>query len=542
MKGRFIGQAALIGVLGVAVLGSTIALTQRDYSFFDPLIEAKAYISARYVDAPDERALQLGAMRGMIEALGDPNSFYIPPSESREFTKDLTGEYVGIGVSVVVRDSWLTVVSPLEGSPAFRAGIMAEDRIVQIEETSTFGLSPDECVALLTGEPGTKVQIMIERKGERMPITLTREVIVTRTIKGVHRTGRNGEWNHVLDEGRRIGYIRITQFTASTDDEFADALASLGDPTTLGGLIIDVRSNPGGLLTSAVAIADMFLRDGVIVSMKGRAHPEEVARARPQDTLPNFPLIVLIDGQSASASEIVAGALVENERAIAVGTRSFGKGSVQGVQRLPSARGGQLKLTEQRYYLPSGRSIHRVDGATEWGVDPTPGFYVPLTDEEYVAMMMQRREDDIIRGEPTEAGQWADPQWIIERQKDKQLAAALTAMQVKIDRGVWEPTGREPITGDEILSAELRRAEAARERLLDELARVTKRIEDLTVRGVVAEATVDLWPDEVEVAGGRLRVTDREGRHVVDLEITSPDLERWLIRAGVSPVDEPEEP
>ncbi len=538
MKGRIIGQAALIGILGVAVLGSTLALNQRDYSFFDPLIEAKAYISARYVDAPDDKALQLGAMRGMIEALNDPNSFYVPPAETRDFTKDLTGEYVGIGVSVVVRDSWLTVVSPLEDSPAYRAGIMADDRIVQIGETSTFGLSPDECVAILTGEPGTKVDIIVERKGERIPITLTRELIVTRTVKGVHRTGINGEWSHVLDETRRIGYVRITQFTAGTDEEVAAAIASLGDPAGIGGLIIDVRSNPGGLLNPAVAIADMFLRKGVIVSMKGRAHPEEVARATPEGTLPDFPIAVLIDGQSASASEIVAGALVENDRAIAVGSRSFGKGSVQGVQRLPSANGGQIKLTEQRYYLPTGRSIHRVDDATEWGVDPTPGFHVPLTNDEYIAMMLQRRDDDVIRGSPAETGNWSDPQWIIERQKDQQLAASLRAVQIRIDTGEWQSTGGDPPTGDELLATELRVAESARERLLDELARVSRRIEDLSVRGIVADAAPDLWSDELDITGGRLEVIGPDGKSIANLRITNEELERWLIRAGVEPVEE----
>lgn len=540
MRRRYLGQAALIGILGVAVLGSTIAITQRDYSFFDPLIEAKAYINARYVDPPDDAALQLGAMRGMIEALGDPNSFYIPPSESREFNKDLTGEYVGIGVSVVVRDGWLTVISPLEGSPAFRAGIMAEDRIAQIEQHSTYGKTPDECVALLSGEPGTEVSIVIERKGERIPMSLRREVIITRTVKGVHRTGTEGEWNHMLDASRRIGYVRITQFTPGTDEEVAAAIASLGDPSSIGGLILDVRANPGGLLTSAVAVADMFMREGVIVSMKGRAYPEDSVRAHAAGTLPDFPIAVLIDGQSASASEIVAGALVENGRAIAVGSRTFGKGSVQGVQRLPSAKGGQLKLTEQRYYLPSGRSIHRIEGATQWGVDPSPGFHVPITDSELIAMMLQRRDEDVLRPVQAASEPWHDPDWLAERLKDRAIGAALRAMQEKIDEGDWIPTGFADVTSDELLLTEMRRAESARERLLDELARVSARIDSLASQGVEMSEPVDLWSEEVEIAGGRLEVYDAAGEHIVSLRVVSGDLERWLQRASVEPIESSE--
>ncbi len=533
-------QKSLVGILAVAVVGSTIAITQRpDYTFFDPLVAIKSAVSQRFVDGPDEEAMQLGAIRGMLEALNDPYTEYVPPSGIREFNKDLTGDFVGIGVQIGTRDGWLTVITPLEDTPAFQAGIMPDDRIVEIEGTSTFGKTGDECVDLLTGEPGKPVSIVIERAGERIPITIIRERIVAKTVKGFHfeGDGNGGRWQYLIDPARKIAYLRLTQFTPTSAAELEEALRAIGaDRGDLGGLVLDLRWNPGGVLTDAVGIADLFLDEGVVVSTKGRAVPEEVYRAKTEGTLPAFPIVVLANGYSASASEIVAGSLSEAGRAIVVGTRTFGKGLVQVVAGIPGSRGGQLKITEQRYYLASGRCIQRTDESSEWGVDPTDGFYIPMSQEELGALARVRREQEQLGRAPANGEEtWSDPAWIVDRLKDPQLAGALKAVQARIDTGNWVPTGQALVKGSAIASDELKRARLARERFLRDLTRLDNRIDALeTAAETGTEPTPrDFWDDAIDLAGGKVQVFDKDGNPVATLRITGTNLERWLIDAEV---------
>lgn len=468
------------GLLVGALVASGLA-RRSPYAFFDPLVEVHDLILRRFVDPPDEQAMQQGAIEGMISALGDPYTTYIPASDTREVAKQLTGDYVGIGVQVAVRDGWLTVVSPLDDSPAFHAGILADDRIVEIEGRSTFGLSADECMRLLTGEAGQPVSLVVERRGQRLRFTLVRQRVVARTVTGFRRAaGDAGGWEYVLDPARRIVCLRLTQFTPTTADDLRATLESLNAwHGGVGGLILDLRFNPGGVMQEAAHVADLFLSSGVIVSTRGRKGSGEIVRAREEGTLPPFPVAVLINGGSASASEVVAGALVDNGRAVAVGTRTFGKGLVQAVVSLPSGA-GQLKITEQRYYLPSGRSLHRTDDATEWGVDPTDGFHVPMSDEQIAAMLEVRRRND--RPRPPEERRpeaWSDPAWIARERCDPQLAAALAAVQQRIDTGQWVPTGQ-PLPARQAFAAEeLAHARRQRERLERELARLDERIRRL---------------------------------------------------------------
>jgi carboxyl-terminal processing protease len=472
---------ALVTILGAAVIGSTLAIAQRsrDYTFFDPIVDIKSFISARYIEEPDDQALQLGAIRGMLEALGDPYSFYVPGAETRDFRREVLGEYVGIGVYVFERDGWLTVVSPLDGSPAIAAGVMADDRIVEVDGVSTRDLSPDECVDLLTGKPGEPVELTVERMGKRLQITVVRELIQTQTVKGWRRGGDEGEWDFMLDREQRIGYIRVTQFTATTLEELNGALEAAGaEDAAFGGLILDVRANPGGLLDQAEAVADRFLAEGAIYATEGRAHERRTSRARSAGTLPNFPMVVLIDGQSASGSELLAGALVENDRAIALGTRTFGKGSVQGVFQIPQQDGAQLKLTEQVYLLPSGRSIHRWPDSTVWGVDPTDGFYIPISDEQRLEIFRARQEGEIIRPHEKADAEHDREAELEAALADPQLVAALEAMRTRLDSGAWEP-GRRGATAADALAEELRRAEARRDALVSELSRVSEEIDRL---------------------------------------------------------------
>lgn len=531
----------LTGVLATAVVGSTVALTRPDYAFFDPLIGVKSLVSQRYVTQPDEKEMQIGAINGMLEVLNDPYTVYVPPAETKDFTKELTGDFVGIGVQVISRDGWLTVVTPLEDSPAFKAGVMAEDRIVEIEGKSTMGMPADDCILLLQGEPGKPVSFVVERAGKRIPITLTRERIVAKTVKGFHWEAKGkdeggGSWQSFLDPARKIAYLRLTQFTPTSATELTEALTAMGaDSGGLGGLVLDLRWNPGGVLDDAIQIADLFLKEGVIVSTKGRAHPEEVAKAEKEGTLPDFPIAVLINGGSASASEVVTGALVDNKRAIAVGTRSFGKGLVQTVHTI-SPGGGQLKITEQRYYLPSGRCIQRSDDSAEWGVDPTDGFYVPMNDEQTREMLTVMREEMVIGGDRHGGAEsrWSDPQWILEKLKDPQLAAAVRAVQGRVDTGEWKATGQELPKSQKIVGDDLARATRLRDRLERELIKLDQKIESMeSAAPGAAEAAMDLWPDTAEVNGGRVEVYDKEGKLIARLKVTGSDLERWLADADV---------
>ncbi|MFO0860775.1 MAG: S41 family peptidase [Phycisphaerales bacterium] len=542
-------RISLVGVLGLAVAGSTIALTRKpaELQFFDPIIDVKSTLGGLYVDKLSDEQLkkmQDGAINGMVEALGDPYTIYVPADKVREFNKDLTGEYVGIGASVNTRDGWLTIVSPLEDSPAYKAGIMADDRIIEIDGKSTQGLSVEECIDKLVGVAGTPVNIIIERKGEKIPMTLTRAAIKTRSVKGVHRQTDDAEkWDFTIDPIRRIGYIRLTQFTPGCAEEILNALIAAGvndpDPSKrLQGVILDLRDNGGGVLEEAIAIADMFLREGIIVSTRGRNFPERVARAQDKGTLPDIPMVLLINGSSASASEVLAGALVENNRAVAIGTRSYGKGSVQSVRKLPNGNGAELKVTEQGYYLPSGRSLTRKDTSAEWGVDPSKGFFVPMTDKELIDMYRVRRDLEIIRsadGKTATPEDWSNADWIMSYLKDPQLSAAVKAVQGKIDAGDWKPTGKEGVAGSQIAFDELSRARKLQQQLTREQIRVEKRIEALeTASGDLAKAKPgDLWPEDADLSGGKMQITDKDGKVIATLEITGNNLQRWLLDADV---------
>ncbi len=534
--------AALIAILGVAVIGSTLAIAQGrgEYRFFDPLIEVKNIISHYAVEDPDEDALQRAAINGMIAALDDPYAVYVPPQFREEFEKELTGEYVGIGAEVNMVEGVFTIVTPMDDSPAFRAGVMAGDRIRAIDGEPTQGLSVDECIDRLMGEDGTPVVISVEREaGQTTDITIIRAPIKSRAIRGFRRhADDDATWDYLLDAERRIGYIRVSQFTPSVAAEFRDALTELGAPDArLAGLVIDVRWNPGGLLDQAIRMADLLIEEGVIVSTKGRAYPEQTARATAPGTLPHFPVAILINGQSASASEVLAGALVENGRAIAVGERSFGKGSVQSVHPLGgAATGASLKLTEQRYYLPSGRSLHRADDSEVWGVDPSPGYFVPVEDDELLELMRLRRESEILtRRQADEPQPHADPSWILENLKDRQLAEAVAAIRAHIETGAFPANDSAPASADAASLREQDRLMRARERLLRELSRVDRRIDALAAGVTTEKPAWDLWPDDAQIQGGRLILQGPDGATIATLRINSPDLERWLIDAGVAP-------
>ncbi|WP_459207481.1 S41 family peptidase [Pseudomonas sp. MLB6B] len=302
-------------------------------------------IKAAYVEPVDDKTLLENAIKGMLSNL-DPHSAYLGPEDFQELQESTSGEFGGLGIEVGMDDGFLKVVSPIDETPASRAGIQAGDLIVKINGAPTRGQSMSEAVDKMRGKIGQKITLSLIRDGSNpFDVTLARAVIQVKSVK-----------SQLLESG--YGYIRITQFQVKTGEEVAKALAKLrkDNGKKLQGLVLDLRNNPGGVLQSAVEVADHFLTKGLIVYTKGRiANSELRFSADPADASEGVPLVVLINGGSASASEIVAGALQDQKRGVLMGTDSFGKGSVQTV--LPLNNDRALKLTTALYYTPNGRSI-----------------------------------------------------------------------------------------------------------------------------------------------------------------------------------------
>jgi carboxyl-terminal processing protease len=322
------------------------AETYRQLQLFGDVFEQ---VRAHYVDKPDENKLIASAVNGMLSGL-DPHSSYMDASNFRDMQVETKGEFGGLGMEVTMEDGQVKVVTPIDDTPAAKAGIMANDVITQLNGESIQGLSLDQAIEKMRGPVHTTVKLTITRKGQDKPIeiSITRDVIKVSSVR-----------SHL--EGDDVGYIRLTQFTEQSTDGLVKAInditAHSGDK--LKGFILDLRNNPGGLLDQAISVSNAFLNRGEIVSIRGR-DPEEMQRFEgkpdPGDLTKGKPLIILINGGSASASEIVAGALQDHRRGTLIGTRSFGKGSVQTIIPL-SPTDGALRLTTARYFTPSGRSI-----------------------------------------------------------------------------------------------------------------------------------------------------------------------------------------
>jgi carboxyl-terminal processing protease len=319
--------------------------TYRELNLFGDVFER---VRADYVEKPEDSKLVESAINGMLAGL-DPHSSYMDPKSFRDMQVQTRGEFGGLGIEVTMEDGLVKVVAPIDDTPAAKAGVMANDIITQLDDEAVQGLTLNQAVDKMRGPVNTKIKLTIMRKGADKPIdvTIMRDVIRVKSVR-----------SH--PEGEDVGYIRITQFNEQTTDGLKQAINDLNSQLgadKIKGWIVDLRNNPGGLLDQAISVSDTFLDKGEIVSTRGR-NPEETQRfnARPGDMTKNKPVILLINGGSASASEIVAGALQDHKRATLVGTRSFGKGSVQTIIPL-GAGNGALRLTTARYYTPSGRSI-----------------------------------------------------------------------------------------------------------------------------------------------------------------------------------------
>lgn len=321
------------------------AASDADYNRMRLLTEVMEQIQKKYVEKKTPDELLTEAVKGMVSSL-DPHSAYLTPEEYKELQVETKGSFSGVGIVITTKDGTLTVVSPIEDTPAYKAGVEAGDRIMKINGKLTKGMTIMDAVKGIRGPKGSKVVLTILREGQSnfKDIEIVRDTIPIKSVR-----------SFILDDG--YGLIRLANFQENTTDELVAALNKLqSQKVPLKGLIIDLRTNPGGLLTEAVNVTDQFIDKGLIVSTRGRAPGQEmVFRATPRMTAGSYPIIVLVNQGSASASEIVAGALQDHHRALLLGTQTFGKGSVQTI--LPLDDKGALKLTTARYYTPSGRSI-----------------------------------------------------------------------------------------------------------------------------------------------------------------------------------------
>jgi carboxyl-terminal processing protease len=336
---------ALTMLLNLNIVGKVAAVTGESYEKLKIFSDALTLVQKNYVDEVKINDLIYGAIKGMLETL-DPHSTFLPPDVYKELQVETKGTFGGLGIEITIKDSILTVVSPIEDTPAYKAGILSGDQIVKIDGKFTKNMTLVDAVKKMRGPEGTKVTLTILREGFTEPknFTLTRAIIQIKSVK----------FKRLEDD---LGYIRITQFQEKTDHDFKEALRQLeSGEKPLKGLILDIRNNPGGLLDQAVKISDVFIDNGLIVYTEGKIENQNIKFfAQKNEKTHEYPMVTLVNGGSASGSEIVAGALQDHGKSVIVGTQTFGKGSVQTI--IPLDDGSGIRITTAKYYTPNGKSI-----------------------------------------------------------------------------------------------------------------------------------------------------------------------------------------
>jgi carboxyl-terminal processing protease len=395
----FLGLA-LVGCLGlVGWQAATHGAKPKDemLELYGLFVDAVEKVEANYVRPVSRRELLETALEGMLQKL-DQHSSYVNTSELRQFRRQIEGRFGGIGIQVEVDPDLghLKVIAPMVGTPAYEAGILAGDVVTEIDGQPAEGMTPDKAIEVLTGRPGTDVKLSVLHEGSEDPetVTITRAIIDIPSVLGDRRKP-DDRWELLLDKDKKVGYIRVTGFNEHTADELKRALDQLSEDGGKG-LILDLRDDPGGLLSSAVEVSDMFLDKGEIVSTKGRNILPKKYVAQKDGAYEELPMVVMINQNSASAAEIVAAALQDHKRAVIVGQRSYGKGSVQNLIDLDGGN-AVLKLTVASYYRPSGENIHRFPNAKlsdKWGVSPDQGAEVKLAPSEFLRWFVARRDRD----------------------------------------------------------------------------------------------------------------------------------------------------
>lgn len=362
MKRRILGLLVLVSF--VIAVPKAQAVPDKTYDQLKVLVDVMSLIKDNYVDVKEAEKLLLGAIRGMVKTL-DPFSQFMEPEIYKEMKTETKGEFGGLGIRISIKEEWLTVITPIPGTPAYRIGILPEDKIIKIEGESTRGIKLSGAVEKLRGKPGTKVTITVAREGESEAIdfTITRQIIKIKTIRSKMLTDN-------------IGYIRLTEFNANSKKDLDKALKKLSTDG-MTSLVFDLRNNPGGLLDIAVAVCKDFIGDDkLVVYTQGRdpaSRRDYISSGKA--AYGDLPMVVLVNRGSASGSEIVAGAMQDLKRALIIGTTTFGKGSVQSV--FPLEGGNALRLTTAKYYTPAGRSIHRDPETKIGGILPDIVINIP---------------------------------------------------------------------------------------------------------------------------------------------------------------------
>ena len=362
---RDFGLIAAGATLGVTLVFGQMVFADKPARPDLPMEELRAFseifgrIKSNYVEDVDDKELLQNAIRGMLSGL-DPHSTYLDLKDFKELREGTSGEFGGLGIEVTMEDGFVKVVSPIDDTPAAQAGILAGDLIIRLDDTPVKGLTLSEAVDIMRGKPDSKLLLTVIREGEDKPlkIELTRAIIKVKSVK-----------QRLLEPG--YGYVRISTFASRTGASLKEAISALKieNDGSLNGLVLDLRNNPGGLLDAAVEVSDTFITKGLIVYTEGRVKDSNHKfNAKPNDFLKGAPLVVLVNGGSASASEIVAGALQDHDRAVIIGTKTFGKGSVQTV--MPLTNETAVKMTTARYFTPSGRSIQAEGIVPDIQLDP----------------------------------------------------------------------------------------------------------------------------------------------------------------------------
>jgi len=443
-------------VLLTAVVSWTAPPPSEDFQNVRAIVDVLAEVDKNYyrpLDATQKRKLIKDMINGGLSQL-DRNSAYYTEEDLKQFREETDGKFGGIGAYLGLdpKTNYLMISQPMFGTPAYEAGLDAGDLILKVGDISTEGMTVDAASSSIKGKPGTDVTLTVRRlgKAEQETVTLTRAVIEIHPVQGLKRKADDpGHWNFLADPTARIGLVRLTGFNGKTAMELKAALAEL-EKAQARGLILDLRNNPGGLLDEAVQVSDLFLAGGVIVSTEDRNKGGRKESAKKDGTYfenPKIPMAVLVNGGSASASEIVAAALRDNGRAVVVGERSYGKGSVQNIIQLPGGSSA-AKLTTAVWLTPDGKNIHRWPDSKEsdpWGVKPDAGLEVKLTEDDYRQYFLQLREIERVAGKggaprPRPGDKKLDPNYqdqVLDkaldhiRQKLKELGAA-----GRFDRGV----------------------------------------------------------------------------------------------------------
>ncbi len=379
-RGQAVDAPEAQDVASLEKAGNEKGLSESDeYELMKMFVDTLDEVQRNYVKPISRRKLMEAAIEGVLTKL-DIYSDYIAPEDIDEFRKDVESEFGGIGVQVNMTNGVLSVIRPLFGTPGMKAGLKPGDMIEEVDGKPTVGFNLDDAVNLMKGRIGTSVRLKVRHAdGKVETLNVKREIIRVETVIAQQRNP-DGTWDFMLDDFKKIAYVRITSFSGHTGEELQAALKQLKSDG-MKGLILDLRLNPGGLLPTAIEVCDMFLEEGRIVSTSGRNADARKWDATKEGSYVGFPMAVLVNKFSASASEIVSACLQDNERAVVVGQRTWGKGSVQKVIELEEGRSA-LKLTTSTYLRPNGKNIHRFNNLTEadeWGVQPSPGMEVRMT-------------------------------------------------------------------------------------------------------------------------------------------------------------------